>query len=295
MDIMKLYRGQDSWILCSNKNSLWFNITSQAIYTKQQPVDDSILSTWNAKFVSDVYCYIGQLKIIEDGINWLLFVKSQEYVSKIKHQEIYRITDVLIKPFADYDEDVRNLTRPSSKIELRYIEDLRLLYQETQCFYYSQTYDLTNTVQRIHKYSSIISPNTKEMPLWKLADDRFFWNKLMLKQLIDCKNNSEFDPWIQPIIMGYVDERHCKVGRADQEEKTDAQIILISRRNRFRSGVRMHCRGVDSDGNVANYVETEQILNVDDHIMSFVMIRGSIPVFWSQQGIKYRPPPKIDK
>ena len=29
--------------------------------------------------------------------------------------------------------------------------------------------------------------------------------------------------------------------------------------------------------------------------MSFVMLRGSVPVFWSQPGIRYRPPPKLDR
>jgi len=46
---------------------------------------------------------------------------------------------------------------------------------------------------------------------------------------------------------------------------------------------------------VANYVETEQIISYLDHQVSFVQVRGSVPVFWSQPGIKYRPPPRIDK
>lgn len=54
-------------------------------------------------------------------------------------------------------------------------------------------------------------------------------------------------------------------------------------------------RGIDEDGNVANYVETEQILSFGEHQMSFFQIRGSVPVFWSQPGFKYRPPPKIDR
>ncbi|CAF3985474.1 unnamed protein product [Rotaria magnacalcarata] len=96
--------------------------------------------------------------------------------------------------------------------------------------------------------------------------------------------------WIQPIIMGYLSECHFEV---DQE--TNAQLILISRRNCHRAGVRMHCRGIDNDGNVANYVETEQILRTGNNVMSFIMIRGSVPIYWSQPGIRYRPPPKIDR
>lgn len=29
--------------------------------------------------------------------------------------------------------------------------------------------------------------------------------------------------------------------------------------------------------------------------MAFTQIRGSVPVYWSQPGYKYRPPPRLDK
>ncbi len=90
--------------------------------------------------------------------------------------------------------------------------------------------------------------------------------------------------------MGYLNECHFEV-----DQHIDVHLILISRRNRHRAGVRMHCRGIDDDGNVANYVETEQILSTGTNIMSFIMIRGSVPIYWSQPGIRYRPPPKIDR
>lgn len=46
---------------------------------------------------------------------------------------------------------------------------------------------------------------------------------------------------------------------------------------------------------MANYVETEQILSFGEHQMTFFQVRGSIPVYWSQPGYKYRPPPRIDR
>jgi hypothetical protein len=45
---------------------------------------------------------------------------------------------------------------------------------------------------------------------------------------------------------------------------------------------RYNSRGIDDDGNVANFVETEQILSVDKYTLSFIQIRGSVPVFWEQ-------------
>ena len=46
------------------------------------------------------------------------------------------------------------------------------------------------------------------------------------------------------------------------------------------AGTRYLSRGLDEDGNVANFVETEQLLIYKDFIYSFVQIRGSVPLFW---------------
>lgn len=60
-------------------------------------------------------------------------------------------------------------------------------------------------------------------------------------------------------------------------------------------GMRYKRRGVDKNGNVANYVETEQLIHVHNHTLSFIQTRGSVPVFWSQVGYRYNPRPRLDK
>lgn len=52
---------------------------------------------------------------------------------------------------------------------------------------------------------------------------------------------------------------------------------------------------MDEKGNCANYVETEQILTFRHHLLSFTQVRGSVPIYWSQPGYKYRPPPRLDR
>lgn len=52
---------------------------------------------------------------------------------------------------------------------------------------------------------------------------------------------------------------------------------------------------MDEKGNCANYVETEQILTFRHHQLSFTQVRGSVPIYWSQPGYKYRPPPRLDR
>jgi len=76
------------------------------------------------------------------------------------------------------------------------------------------------------------------------------------------------------------------------------QLYLISRRSRFRAGTRYFRRGVDHDGHVANFNETEQIATVPSQAdpneaattLSFVQIRGSVPVFWAEiNNLRYKP------
>ncbi|KAJ4910845.1 Phosphoinositide phosphatase SAC4 [Raphanus sativus] len=71
------------------------------------------------------------------------------------------------------------------------------------------------------------------------------------------------------------------------------KLTLIARRSRHNAGTRCLKRGINESGNVANDVETEQILSEDvpkDHptqINSVVQNRGSIPLFWSQETSGY--------
>ena len=44
-------------------------------------------------------------------------------------------------------------------------------------------------------------------------------------------------------------------------------------------------RGLDDYGNAANFVETEQIAQTSERFMSYVMVRGSVPIFWEQKGL----------
>lgn len=82
----------------------------------------------------------------------------------------------------------------------------------------------------------------------------------------------------------------------DQANTTDFLLTLISRRSIKRAGLRYLRRGVDDEGNVANNVETEQILssqtwNMADKIFSLTQVRGSIPLFFSQSPYSFKPTP----
>lgn len=60
-------------------------------------------------------------------------------------------------------------------------------------------------------------------------------------------------------------------------------LTIISRQVSRRAGTRFNSRGIDDDGNVANFVETETILWIPSGpTFSYVQIRGSVPIFWEQ-------------
>lgn len=156
------------------------------------------------------------------------------------------------------------------KLEKRISEELHKIFDDSDSFYYSLDSDITNTLQR--RDSGV-------------RDERFFWNKHMLAEIIKLND----DNWVLPVIQGFVQVEQCVI------DNECFRLALVSRRSRFRAGTRYKRRGIDDEGNVANYVETEQILSLRQHQISFTQIRGSVPLFWSQPGYKYRPPPRIDK
>lgn len=75
-----------------------------------------------------------------------------------------------------------------------------------------------------------------------------------------------------------------------------ASMILLARRSAHRAGTRQWRRGAGTGAEVANFIESEQIISFDegDIVASFVQIRGSIPLLWSQTpDLKYKIPIKI--
>ena len=54
------------------------------------------------------------------------------------------------------------------------------------------------------------------------------------------------------------------------------------------SSFRFQVRGVDDNGHVANFAESEQAIFMGDEVTSFVQVRGSVPLFWEQPGVNVR-------
>ncbi|GBC06667.1 hypothetical protein RclHR1_00070034 [Rhizophagus clarus] len=198
-----------------------------------------------------------------------------------------RVTEVLDGFASDFGvPKAINIKDPIEKnvMDVRIAKEIALLFR-SDAFFFSYELDITTSLQK--KYAKGFPK--KELPLWEQADKRFWWNEHMLKGFIEL----ELHAWILPIMQGYV---QCELCQIDEQE---FDFILVSRRSRERAGLRYQRRGINEDGAVANFVETEQILSIEiegiNHDVSFLQIRGSIPLFWSQSPYSLKPKPVLER
>uniref|UniRef100_A0A3Q0RDM9 FIG4 phosphoinositide 5-phosphatase n=1 Tax=Amphilophus citrinellus TaxID=61819 RepID=A0A3Q0RDM9_AMPCI len=119
---------------------------------------------------------------------------------------------------------------------------------------------------------------------------KYVWNGKLLEQV---KNIVHRD-WLMYIIHGFCGQSKLLIyGRP-------VHITLIARRSSKFAGTRFLKRGANCEGDVANEVETEQIVH-DASVTSFtagsyssyVQVRGSVPLYWSQDISTMMPKPPI--
>ncbi|GAA6047122.1 hypothetical protein JCM3770_006907 [Rhodotorula araucariae] len=178
-------------------------------------------------------------------------------------------------------------------------------------FYFSYTYDVTNTLQRNLLRGASFLP----------FEDKWVWNWRLLRPMRRCLRPQS--PWILPLIHGFVDQKKLAVfGRT-------VYVTLIARRSRHFAGARFLRRGVNDQGFVANDVESEQIVaealttpfytsapswhahpsstpspplppsfptahqarRPSPRYTAHVQCRGSIPLYWSQDVARALKPP----
>ena len=217
-------------------------------------------------------------------IEYLLFVTSSEIVGKIKNEIIYRISEV------DFCEIPNGQIKYNDEEQIDQIKNgiAKLLKLG---FYYSFGLDLTNSQQNQAK---ILYDKKNKNKLMNLNLDNFedkikriymtsykkYYNYNLYKRFMNNETKEPIDyTFITPIICGYV-------GMFDyQINNKEVQIILITRRSQNFAGTRYNTRGINDDGNVANYCESEQILISGDSMCSFSQLRGSAPVFFDQIGL----------
>lgn len=177
-----------------------------------------------------------------EGVNFIICITEKQLVGRMPFGiNIYTIKNVGILPFRPIENN--------QKI-LNYIDGIKRILLVG--FFFSYSSDLTISLQKDHQFYNNMQKNEVMNQQHHLGKDpRYFYNfnicQDFLYQKIDFK-------WYIPIIQGFVQEQ------ISSYQGKDLKLLVISRRRHMRSGVRFLARGLDSDGNVANCVETEQII-----------------------------------
>ncbi|XP_026129408.1 synaptojanin-1 isoform X6 [Carassius auratus] len=206
----------------------------------------------------DAYGILGVLRLNlgDSMLHSLVVVTGCSSVGKVQDSEVFRVTGT---DFVSLKND------PSD--EDRIADVRKILNSGNFYFAWSSTgvsLDLSlNAHRRIREDTS---------------DNRFFWNQSLHLHLKHYGVNC--DDWLLRLMCGGVEIRTIYAGHKQ------AKACVISRLSSERAGTRFNVRGTNDDGQVANFVETEQVIFLDDKVSSFIQIRGSIPLFWEQPGIQ---------
>ncbi|PSS15310.1 hypothetical protein M430DRAFT_20606 [Amorphotheca resinae ATCC 22711] len=254
------------------------------------------------KRVSSIAGILGMIRLRLD--KYIIVITKAQPMGRLKGHMIYKViaTEFLPlreQPLHDPDEDT-------------YLALLKTFIKSGP-MYFSYSFDITNTFQRQSQLD-------QSQPLWKRADDRFFWNRFIQSDLIDFRSSGtrqhhghqpDVDPYILPVMFGMLEIQTTRIN------STPLTLVLITRRSRHRAGTRYFSRGIDEQGHVSNFNETEQIVILNDttsglggfaggggmqngkvggsggkevQIMSYVQTRGSVPVYWAEiNNLKYTP------
>ncbi|KAI3945544.1 hypothetical protein MKW92_030551 [Papaver armeniacum] len=228
----------------------------------------------NPTKVSTIYGVVGTIRLLAG--TYLLVITSRKEVGTYLGFTIFRVMSM---KFMACNGSLSYSSYQEKKDEAYFMSLLRTV-ESTPGLYYSYETDLTLNLQRTYK----LAEERIRKPLWKQADPRFVWNRSLLEDLIECK----LDTFVIPLVQGSFQTSQFTL------KDSPVRITLISRRCTRRLGTRMWRRGANFEGDTANFIETEQILEFGGFTSSILQVRGSIPLLWEQiVDLSYKPRIKI--
>lgn len=233
---------------------------------------------------SVVYGILGMVELTHDLIA-VVTVTQVETVANLRGHPLLEVkaTKVLMSHQAEM--------KKKTKAE-KYVYSLLKAGTDPQLYggkmYFSPGGDCTLTEQRYRAAIKDMDTYTAT-PAWKRAESAFFWNFALSKPLLD----SGMEKFVPTVFVGFV-EQLSQLDLSRNGETWSGTITLVARRSCRRPGTRQWRRGADLAGDVANFVESEQLLSLrggSSVDASFVQVRGSIPVLWSQSpNLQYKIP-----
>ncbi|XP_078256020.1 polyphosphoinositide phosphatase isoform X2 [Rhinoraja longicauda] len=256
------------------------------------------------------YGIVGFVRFLEGY--YIVFITKRRKVADIGGHSIYKI------------EDTTNVYIPNDSVRIAHPDEAKYvrIFQSVDLssnFYFSYSYDLTHSHQFNLTVLKMPSEGLKSESFGHGRQDSFdifedegvatqagsaaghygirnepyykyTWNGYMLEKVKAAVHHN----WLLYIIHGFCGQSKMLIyGRP-------VYVTLIARRSCKFAGTRFLKRGANCEGDVANEVETEQIIH-DASVMSFsagsyssyVQVRGSVPLYWSQDISTMMPKPPI--
>lgn len=246
------------------------------------------------------YGILGFVRFLEGY--YLLLITKRARCAFIGQHLVYTVTGTAMVPV----KEPSGRTEDRHPLEQRYVKMFQNI-DLTRYFYFSYSYDLTRTLQynrsepRFCGGTDVDVEHDEPLPPWpnrsaKAGDTatppklyafrgcsrrRFVWNAFLLQPMAGVVQRD----WAIEVVHGFVSQSNVSVfGRP-------VYVCLLARRSSRFAGTRFLKRGANHAGDVANEVETEQIVHDGPRACSFVQMRGSMPAHWSQDIGKMPKPP----
>lgn len=176
------------------------------------------------------------------------------------------------------DNNSSGASQSSNQVEdsdKRLVDEMTKLFNNTNSFYYSPTLDLT---QRFSEKKLL----HEEGALWKGADERFFWNRNMLKDLIELsKSNDDANFFICVIMQGFVTiKKHTISFNTFNESGIETGLLATSTNLTSSMNSSANIDNCDSTTNL----EKQQYRPVSRHYLLALISRRSV----FHAGTRYR-------
>uniref|UniRef100_A0A3Q0RMW6 Synaptojanin-1 n=1 Tax=Amphilophus citrinellus TaxID=61819 RepID=A0A3Q0RMW6_AMPCI len=202
---------------------------SGAVAVLSSAEKEAIKNTY-AKIV-DAYGILGVLRLNlgDSMLHSLVVVTGCSSVGKVQDSEVFRVTQT---DFISLKNDPGDEER---------ISEVRKVLNSGH-FYFAWSSTGVSMDLSLNAHRRIIEDTT---------DNRYFWNQSLHLHLKHYGVNC--DDWLLRLMCGGVEIRTIYAGHKQ------AKACIFSRLSSERAGTRFNVRGTNDDGQVANFVETEQV------------------------------------
>ncbi|KAI0981685.1 hypothetical protein GJ496_001760 [Pomphorhynchus laevis] len=229
-------------------------------------------------YLSEGYSFLGVLGLPQkwektDVIYFYIVLDTDRtHIGLLRGYDIFRINEVILIPVDELlnsSDDVINEVR-------KFLGSGCIFYSKPNCFSQSfKDFDLTQNTQDMYNVNG--------------SQKDFFWNRSWCIPL--TRSNIDVNKWVSKLICGSVETFSININYR-------LSVWVISRMSSAYTGTRFSARGLNDYGHTANFVESEQILIKENNVKndkfnikntlesSYVILRGSVPLFWSQSSVQ---------